>query len=114
MTCSYCYDCDHNVNNCNSPRLLELLAAIVTTLFNSDYIATPKNIEIVYRKMVKNKTHSGICELVRNLKLNVKLKINLSKKIAYELLSNYLIQERYNYITLGMYPTPELAMINKL
>jgi hypothetical protein len=90
------------------------LAAIVTTLFNSDYIATPKNIEIVYRKMVKNKTHSGICELVRNLKLNVKLKINLSKKIAYELLSNYLIQERYNYITLGMYPTPELAMINKL
>lgn len=114
MKCSYCYECDHNVNNCNSPRLLELMAAIVTTLFNSDYIATPANIKMAYKQLVKNKTLSGICELVRGLKLNVNMHINLSKKIAYELLSKYLIQERYKYISLGIYPTPELAMINKL
>lgn len=114
MKCSYCKECGHNVNNCNSPRLLELLEAIVTTLFNLDYIATPKNIEMVYIQLVKNKTNSGICELVRNLKLNLNMKMNLSKKIAYELLSKYLLNERYKFILLGTYPTPELIMIIKL
>ena len=114
MKCSYCNECGHNVNNCNSPRLLELLAVLITNLFNSDYIATPANIEMVYKQLVKNKTHSGICELVRGLKLNLNMHINLSKKIAYELLSNYLLNERYKFILLGTYPTPELIMILKL
>ena len=114
MKCSYCNECGHNVNNCNSPRLLELFAVLITNLFNSDYIATPANIEIVYKQLVKNKTHSGICELVRGLKLHLNMHINLSKKIAYELLSNYLINERYKFILLGTYPTPELIMIIKL
>lgn len=114
MKCSYCKDCEHTVNNCNSPRLLELLAVIMETLFNLNYIATSTNIEIVYKQLNKNKIHSGICELVRGLKLNINTNDNLSKKLAYELLSNYLINTRYKFILLGIYPTPELIMINKL